>query len=244
MPHLLDSYHERSGTLMRSHCDHAQGRILDTGTLTELRDRHQENDFEELFFFPAQQARRTSPRGGNPRRREPSHCRVHAEGKSYGSRQIMNAESSPFANDGESLSKNRSKWKAVFNRREMIDQLREIVGLCSPLRSFPSCFFIPFSDDPFSSRNSNKSIRSPSVFLGKTILMSPYRFLTAMDLQKNSKTVCKIDLVYYNWGTVKLGSSVKDVETTRWIEEGRLDAVCVPPEFLDHSARASQDVAK
>ena len=27
-----------------------QGRILDTGTLTELRDRHQEHDFEELFF--------------------------------------------------------------------------------------------------------------------------------------------------------------------------------------------------
>ncbi|MEC7680152.1 MAG: ATP-binding cassette domain-containing protein [Planctomycetota bacterium] len=27
-----------------------QGRILDTGTLTELRDRHQQHDFEELFF--------------------------------------------------------------------------------------------------------------------------------------------------------------------------------------------------
>lgn len=26
------------------------GRILDTGTLSELRDRHQEHDFEELFF--------------------------------------------------------------------------------------------------------------------------------------------------------------------------------------------------
>ena len=39
----------------------------------------------------------------------------------------MNDESSPLANDGESLSKNRSKWKAVFliYRREMIDQLRD-----------------------------------------------------------------------------------------------------------------------
>ena len=27
-----------------------QGRILDTGTLTELRDRHSEDEFEELFF--------------------------------------------------------------------------------------------------------------------------------------------------------------------------------------------------
>ncbi|MEO1528991.1 MAG: ATP-binding cassette domain-containing protein, partial [Planctomycetota bacterium] len=27
-----------------------RGKILDTGTLTELRERHQEHDFEELFF--------------------------------------------------------------------------------------------------------------------------------------------------------------------------------------------------
>ncbi len=27
-----------------------RGRILDTGSLTELRDRHDEHDFEELFF--------------------------------------------------------------------------------------------------------------------------------------------------------------------------------------------------
>ncbi len=27
-----------------------RGRILDTGTLTELADRHQQKDFEELFF--------------------------------------------------------------------------------------------------------------------------------------------------------------------------------------------------
>jgi sodium transport system ATP-binding protein len=27
-----------------------QGRILDTGTLSELRERHREDDFEELFF--------------------------------------------------------------------------------------------------------------------------------------------------------------------------------------------------
>ena len=29
-----------------------QGRILDTGTLVELRERHGEEDFEELFFSP------------------------------------------------------------------------------------------------------------------------------------------------------------------------------------------------
>ena len=27
-----------------------RGRILDTGTLAELRERHSQHDFEELFF--------------------------------------------------------------------------------------------------------------------------------------------------------------------------------------------------
>ena len=35
-------------------CDHVaiiyKGKLLDTGTLAELADRHEQNDFEELFF--------------------------------------------------------------------------------------------------------------------------------------------------------------------------------------------------
>ena len=106
----------------------------------------------------------------------------------------MNDESSPLANDGESLSKNRSKWKAVFliYRREMIDQLRDRRTLFTvailPIMLYPLLGMILFQVV----RNSNKSIRSLSVFLGKTILMYPYRFLTAMDLQKNSKTVARL----------------------------------------------------
>ena len=41
-----------------------QGRILDTGTLTELRDRHQEHDFEELFFSLLSRHEEQSPEAG------------------------------------------------------------------------------------------------------------------------------------------------------------------------------------
>lgn len=41
-----------------------QGRILDTGTLTELRDRHQENDFEELFFSLLSRHEEQAPEAG------------------------------------------------------------------------------------------------------------------------------------------------------------------------------------
>ena len=41
-----------------------QGRILDTGTLTELRDRHQEHDFEELFFSLLSRHEEQAPEAG------------------------------------------------------------------------------------------------------------------------------------------------------------------------------------
>ena len=43
-----------------------QGSILDTGTLTELRDRHQENDFEELFFSLLSRHEEQAPEAGIP----------------------------------------------------------------------------------------------------------------------------------------------------------------------------------
>ena len=43
-----------------------QGRILDTGTLTELRDRHQEHDFEELFFSLLSRHEEQAPEAESP----------------------------------------------------------------------------------------------------------------------------------------------------------------------------------
>ena len=157
----------------------------------------------------------------------------------------MNDESSPLANDGESLSKNRSKWKAVFliYRREMIDQLRDRRTLFTvailPIMLYPLLGMILFQVAQFQQEHP-----ITICVLGKDHLDVPVPLFDGDGFAEEFKDGGKIDLVYYNWGTVKLGSSVKD-ETTRWIEEGRFDAVLVvPPEFLDHSARASQDVAK
>ena len=44
--HIMSEVERLCDRIAIMHC----GRILDMGSLTELRDRHQQNDFEELFF--------------------------------------------------------------------------------------------------------------------------------------------------------------------------------------------------
>ena len=132
----------------------------------------------------------------------------------------------------------RSGRQFLIYRREMIDQLRDRRTLFTvailPIMLYPLLGMILFLPR-IPTRASDHYLCS-----WKDHLDVPVPLFDGDGFAEEFKDGGKIDLVYYNWGTVKLGSSVKD-ETTRWIEEGRFDAVLVvPPEFLDHSARVSQ----
>ena len=47
-----------------------RGKILDTGTLAELRERHREDDFEELFFGLLSRHERNSDTEAAPEHKE------------------------------------------------------------------------------------------------------------------------------------------------------------------------------
>ena len=140
----------------------------------------------------------------------------------------------------------RPNWKVIrlIYRREMIDQLRDRRTLFTiailPILLYPLLGMLLLQISQFRQDHTislcvlgrNHLDVSTPLFDGET-------FADGLLDNKDS-----IDLIHYDWGTIKHGRNILE-ETTSWIQDGRFDVILViPPEFLDKSARATQDVAK
>jgi len=139
----------------------------------------------------------------------------------------------------------RMRWKSIrlIYRREMIDQLRDRRTLFTiailPILLYPLLGMVLLQISQFK-REHPISL----CVLGKDHLQVPTPLFNGDEFAEGiAEDSGSIEVIHYDWGTIKFGRDVTE-ETTRWIQEGRFDLVLViPPEFLDESARTTQEVA-
>ncbi|MGC6444087.1 MAG: ABC transporter permease subunit/CPBP intramembrane protease [Rubripirellula sp.] len=145
----------------------------------------------------------------------------------------------------EHIAQGGRSWRSVWliYRREMVDQLRDRRTLFTiailPILLYPLLGMVLLQISQFK-RESPISV----CVLGRDHLDVPTPLFDGDGFAEGlDEGGGRIELVHYDWGTIKLGRDVRE-ETTSWIQDGRFDVVLViPPEFLDHSARTTQDVA-
>ena len=156
------------------------------------------------------------------------------------------AESSNSNTPGtQSAAQGGGSWRSVWliYRREMLDQLRDRRTLFTiailPILLYPLLGMVLLQIAQFK-RESPISV----CVLGRDHLDVPTALFEADSFAEGlDEGGGKIELIHYDWGTIKLGREVQE-ETSGWIQDGRFDLVLViPPEFLDHSARTTQEVA-
>ncbi|MGB1927391.1 MAG: ABC transporter permease, partial [Rubripirellula sp.] len=139
----------------------------------------------------------------------------------------------------------RGSWKAIWliYRREMLDQLRDRRTLFTiailPILLYPLLGMLLLQISQFKQEHPiSLCVLGRDHLEVATPLFEAEGFAEGLETTSNS-----IEVIHYDWGTIKHGRVVQE-ETTQWIQDGRFDVVLViPPEFLDKSARTTQDEA-
>ena len=140
-------------------------------------------------------------------------------------------------------SKPRWRSVALIYRREMLDQLRDRRTLFTiavlPILLYPLLGMLLMQISQFKREHPiSVCVLGREHLNVDTPLFREDGFAEAVDEGGG-----KIDLVHYDWGTIRHGRDVKE-ETAQWIQDGRFDVILViPPEFLDSSARSNQEAA-
>jgi len=153
----------------------------------------------------------------------------------------QNAERTPK----HRIIESKPRWRSValIYRREMLDQLRDRRTLFTiavlPILLYPLLGMLLMQISQFKREHPiSVCVLGREHLNVDTPLFREDGFAEAVDEGGG-----KIDLVHYDWGTIRHGRDVKE-ETAQWIQDGRFDVILViPPEFLDSSARSNQEAA-
>ena len=144
------------------------------------------------------------------------------------------------------VSRRRSRWSAIRHIyfREMRDQIRDRRTLFTiailPILLYPLLGSVMLQVAQFSREHPASICVIGRDHLGDvTPLFDGDHFADGLAEDEGA-----VELIHYDWGMIRSGEDAQS-KATQWIDDGRFDLVLlVPPEFLDFSARKSQDEAK
>ena len=199
-----------------------RGRILDSGTLEELRGRHEQSDFEDLFFGLLSR----HERDGTRRRRRSRNAGGSGMTTPAMKRRMERLSGQPRLS---------AIW--LIYAREMRDQLRDRRTLFTiavlPILLYPLVGTLLLQIAQFTRHHPT----SVCVVGTEHLVNTPPLLETDPLASELTAEGSRIDVSTHRWDELRASEPVEEL-TARWVREGTFDVVVVvPPKFADPELR-------